>query len=357
VADYASGLHGPIAADRIAVTSGGVNALMLAVQMLVDAGDEVLAVTPVWPNLTAQPLIMGARLRCLALKPQADGAWALDLPALLAAITPTTRLLVVNSPNNPTGWTLTRAEQQAILARCRETGTWILADEVYERLYYRSDGPGRGAFLSGHCQARRPAGGGAKLFQGLPDDRLAPGLADHAGGDDAAHGQADRVQHLLRAGVRAARRAGRAGADRGHHPRIVAHLRQCRDTLVPLLQAVPGVHTSAAPGGMYAFLRIDGFADSLAWPSAWWPRPAWAWPRAWPLRPRPRAGCAGALPRSDVRAWGRACSGCRPGWPGRLPGHPAGLDILHRFCIWQNARGAQFRRTAQVKSFGTRTLT
>ena len=47
-------------------------------------------------------------------------------------------------------------------------------------------------------------------------------------------------------------------------PRIVAHLRQCRDTLVPLLQAVPGVHTSAAPGGMYAFLRIDGFADSLA---------------------------------------------------------------------------------------------
>jgi hypothetical protein len=44
----------------------------------------------------------------------------------------------------------------------------------------------------------------------------------------------------------------------------VAHLRQCRDTLVPLLQAVPGVHTSAAPGGMYAFFRIDGFADSLA---------------------------------------------------------------------------------------------
>ena len=47
-------------ASRIAITSGGVNALMLAVQALVDAGDEVVAVTPVWPNLTAQPLIMGA---------------------------------------------------------------------------------------------------------------------------------------------------------------------------------------------------------------------------------------------------------------------------------------------------------
>jgi aspartate/methionine/tyrosine aminotransferase len=48
---------------RIAVTSGGVSALMLAVQALVDAGDEVVAVTPVWPNLTAQPAIMGAQVR------------------------------------------------------------------------------------------------------------------------------------------------------------------------------------------------------------------------------------------------------------------------------------------------------
>jgi aspartate/methionine/tyrosine aminotransferase len=51
-------------------------------------------------------------------------------------VTPATRLLIVNAPNNPTGWTLTRAEQQAILDHCRKTGTWILADEVYERLYY-----------------------------------------------------------------------------------------------------------------------------------------------------------------------------------------------------------------------------
>ena len=52
VAHYASGLHRRVAGDRIAITSGGVNALMLAVQALVDAGDEVVAVTPVWPNLT-----------------------------------------------------------------------------------------------------------------------------------------------------------------------------------------------------------------------------------------------------------------------------------------------------------------
>lgn len=265
VADYASGLHGPVAADRIAITSGGVNALMLAVQMLVDAGDEVLAVTPVWPNLTAQPLILGARLRCLALQPQADGAWALDLPALLAAITPTTRLLVVNSPNNPTGWTLTRAEQQAILARCRETGTWILADEVYERLYYRSD---------------VPSGAAPSLLDiATADDRLVAVQSFskaflmtgwRLGWLTMPAAMTPHMGKLLEfntscAPVFVQRAALTALAQtEAITPRIVAHLRQCRDTLVPLLQAVPGVHTSAAPGGMYAFLRIDGFADSLA---------------------------------------------------------------------------------------------
>ena len=66
LAAYASGLHGPIDVDRVAVTSSGVNALMLAMQMLAGAGDEVVAVVPVWPNLTAQPAILGARVtRCL----------------------------------------------------------------------------------------------------------------------------------------------------------------------------------------------------------------------------------------------------------------------------------------------------
>ena len=124
-----------VGAERIAVTSSGVNALMLAMQALVDAGDEVVAVTPVWPNLTAQPLIMGAQLKRVSLTPR-GGAWTLDLQKLLDAITPATRLLIVNAPNNPTGWTLSRDEQQAILEHCRRTGTWILADEVYERLYY-----------------------------------------------------------------------------------------------------------------------------------------------------------------------------------------------------------------------------
>ena len=68
VSGYMGALHGAIGADRIAITSGGVNALMVAVQALVDSGDEVVAVTPVWPNLTAQPAILGAKVRTVPLK-------------------------------------------------------------------------------------------------------------------------------------------------------------------------------------------------------------------------------------------------------------------------------------------------
>ena len=141
IARYTSRLHRPLPAARIAVTSSGVSALMIAMQALAGAGDEVVVVVPVWPNLPAQPAILGARVTRFALETR-DGAWRLDLPALLSTVTARTRVLLVNSPNNPTGWTLTRDEQQAILAHCRRTGTWIVADEVYERIWF---GPGSGA--------------------------------------------------------------------------------------------------------------------------------------------------------------------------------------------------------------------
>lgn len=264
VAAYASRLHGELAPQRLAITSGGVNALIVAMQALIDAGDEVLAVTPVWPNLTAQPRILGAQLRCVALQPDAEGAWQLDLPALLAAITPRTRLLVLNSPNNPTGWTLTRAEQQAILAHCRQTGTWILSDEVYERLYFRDD----------------TANGAAPSFLDIaaPDDRLVVVQSFskaflmtgwRLGWLTMPAAMTPHMGKLLEFNTSCApvfvQRAALVALAQTEAitPRIVAHLKDCRDTLVPLLQAVPGVQVSHAPGGMYAFLRIAGQADSL----------------------------------------------------------------------------------------------
>jgi len=269
IAGYSTGLRCPgaaqIGADRIAVTSGGVNALMLAVQALVDAGDEVVAVTPVWPNLTAQPLIMGARLRCVSLKPVA-GQWTLDMAELLAAITHGTKLLIVNAPNNPTGWTLSRAEQETLLAHCRTTGTWILADEVYERLYF-----------------------------GLSPNGCAPSFLDVAAPEDRLVVVHSFSKSFLMTGWRLGwlvmpasmtphmgklvefntscapvfiQRAGLVALQKTDDvtPQLVAHLKTCRDTLVPRLLALPGVEVAPAQGGMYAFFRLtdqDRFSDSL----------------------------------------------------------------------------------------------
>ena len=264
VSDYMSALHGPVGVERLAITSGGVNALMLAVQALVDAGDEVVAVTPVWPNLTAQALVMGADLKCVSLKPE-GGSWVLDMDALLAAITSRTRLLIVNSPNNPTGWTLTRQEQATLVAHCRQTGTWILADEVYERLYYAGD----------------TANGAAPSFLDVsePDDRLVvvhsfsksflmtgwrlgwlvmPAAMTQPMGKLIEFNTSCASVFTQRAGIAALQHTAQIT------PQVVAHLKQCRDTLVPLLQAVPGVQVAAARGGMYAFFKLEGHLDSVA---------------------------------------------------------------------------------------------
>ncbi|MEJ8855413.1 pyridoxal phosphate-dependent aminotransferase [Variovorax robiniae] len=262
IAAYASKLHPRVDAGRIAVTSGGVNALMLAVQALVDAGDEVVAVTPVWPNLTAQPAILGATVRCVSLVPR-NGEWTLDLDALRAAVTSRTKLLIINAPNNPTGWTLTREEQQAILDHCRATGTWILADEVYERLYFEPTPNGCApSFLDISTPEDRlvVAHSFSKSFL-MTGWRLGwlvlpPSLMDGMGKLIEYNTSCASV-FTQRAGIEALKRTDEVT------PRVVAHLKQCRDTLVPLLQGVPGVKVAPAKGGMYAFFQLEGFSDSL----------------------------------------------------------------------------------------------
>ena len=263
LARYASALHRPLDASRIAVTSSGVSALMIAMQALAGAGDEVVAVVPVWPNLTAQPAILGARVTRLALRAQA-GVWRLDLDELRRTVTPRTRVLLVNAPNNPTGWTLTRAEQQAILEHCRATGTWIIADEVYERLYYADAGSGA-----------------APSFLDLaePEDRL---VVAHSfsksflmtgwrlGWLVVPPALLDAIGKLIEFNTSCApvfvQRAGLAALHGAADfvPGLVARLKGCRDTLLPLLAALPRVQVATPAGGMYAFFRVEGEDDSLA---------------------------------------------------------------------------------------------
>ena len=262
ISSYMSARHGAIGVERIAVASGGVNALMLAVQMLVDAGDEVVAVTPVWPNLTAQPAIMGARLRCVPLAP-VNGAWTLDLDVLLAAVTASTKVLIINAPNNPTGWTLDREAQQRILAHCRKTGTWILADEVYERLYFEASANACApSFLDLATADERLV-----VVHSFSKSFLMTGwrlgwlvmpsaMTQHMGKLIEFNTSCASV-FTQRAGIVALQRTAEVT------PQVVAHLKVCRDTLVPLLQGIPGVEVALPRGGMYAFFKLAGFDDSL----------------------------------------------------------------------------------------------
>jgi aspartate/methionine/tyrosine aminotransferase len=263
IAAYTTGLHRPVAAGRIAVTSAGVTALMLAMQMLAGPGDEVVAVVPVWPNLTAQPAILGAKVTRVALAPRDDGAWALDLQRLLDAVTPATKALLLNAPNNPTGWTLARAEQQAILEHCRRTGTWIVADEVYERLWF---GPGTAApsFLDIADPEDRlvVAQSFSKTFL-MTGWRLGwlvlpPGYLDVIGKLIEFNSSCAPV--FVQRGALAA-----LAIERDFVAGLVGRLRAGRDLLVGGLQALPGVRVASPQGGMYAFFRVDGQTDSLAY--------------------------------------------------------------------------------------------
>ena len=147
IARYLTGLHGrTVGPERIAAVGSGVSGLMLAMQLIVSAGDKVVAVTPLWPNIVEIPRILGAEVTRVPLA-VTNGRWGLDLDRLLAALTPDTRLVIINSPNNPTGWTIEEDEVDAILAHCRKHGIWVLGDDVYERLVHDPARPSAPSFL------------------------------------------------------------------------------------------------------------------------------------------------------------------------------------------------------------------
>jgi len=122
--------------DRISVTTGGMQAILLSCQLLLDPGDNIVIVSPIWPNITSAARLMRGEPKYVALDRQRDGSFKLDLQKVFDAVDGRTRAIFVNSPGNPTGWTMTADEQRAILDFARKRGIWVMADEVYARLIY-----------------------------------------------------------------------------------------------------------------------------------------------------------------------------------------------------------------------------
>jgi aspartate/methionine/tyrosine aminotransferase len=125
-----------VAAGRFAITAGGMNAIMQIAQALMDPGDEIIIPSPAWPNLAQAVKIAGGVPVSVPYRSGADGRFSLKLQDLLDAITDRTKIVVVNSPSNPTGWVMPLAEMEALRDAARARGLWILSDEVYSHFVY-----------------------------------------------------------------------------------------------------------------------------------------------------------------------------------------------------------------------------
>ena len=267
IAAYVTRLHRPTTVDHIAVTNSGMSALMVASQAIVGPGDRVVAVTPLWPNLVEIPKILGAQVETVALHFTPAG-WQLDTARLLGTLRPGTRAVFINSPNNPTGWTIDRASQRAILEHCRRHDIWIVADDAYERLYFADPQPGA-------TTAAAPS------FLDIAEDQdlvistntfskawLMTGF--RLGWIVAPRTLAVDLPKLIEYNTSCAppfvQRAGLAAITRGEP--VIAHtvsrLRAARDYLVEELARTPGIETATPSGAMYAFFRVEGVRDSLA---------------------------------------------------------------------------------------------
>ena len=261
IATYVSRLHRPIASSKVAVTASGMSALMLTIEALVEPGDRVVCVTPLWPNLTEIPKILGADVVRVALEFGRAG-WTLDVERLLSALTPGTRVVMINSPNNPTGWTIPREAQQTILEHCRRHGIWVFADDAYERLYYGPRGVAP-SFLDAMQDDDRIISTNtfskSWLMTGWRLGWLVvpPSIAGDLG---------KLIEYNTSCTPIFVQRAGLAAVTGGEAviSRSLQRFRRARDFLVAELRQLPKVQVAVPDGTMYVFLRVEGMSDSLA---------------------------------------------------------------------------------------------
>ena len=137
IANYMNDLYQTeITFDQITVSVSAMNAIMIAAQALVQQDSKIVVLLPSWPNIPAVQKIMGARVEGIPIQMN-DGKWKLDLNQLFDKCGSDTSVIVINSPNNPSGWTMSTEEQKAVLDFARKKGIWIVSDEVYARLSFK----------------------------------------------------------------------------------------------------------------------------------------------------------------------------------------------------------------------------
>ena len=259
-----AGSAAPFGPERFFVTVGGMHALQIAVRLVAGTGDEVLVPTPGWPNFGGALTAAGAAPVACPMRFEGEGdrgRWRLAVEDLEAALTPRTRALVVNSPSNPTGWTATHDELQALLGFARRHGLWIVADEIYGRFFHA--GPRSASF---HDVMR-------------PDDRVLfvqtfsknwAMTGWRIGWLEAPAELGSAIEDLIQystSGVPVASQRAAVAAIAGGEDFVraqVVRARLNRDLLAEGLHATGRMRCALPDGAFYLFCGFDDVADSRA---------------------------------------------------------------------------------------------
>ena len=266
---YQTTLHGrPIGADRTTVTPGGMQSVLLAMQLVADMGTNVVYIEPQWPNVKSVVHLVGAEPRPVSLRPVSRGGgaegWTLDLDALFARCDARTRAIFLSTPSNPSGWTATRAELEALLAFSRQRGIWIIGDEVYARLYFGTENGGRVA--PSLLQVAEPN----DLVMCVNSFSKAWAMTGYRVGwlnhPASIAPQVAAMTQYMTSGVAAVLQAGATAALNEGEPFVEVMRERVRAGLelaYNRLGRIPAVDLMGRPvGGMYVFFRLRGHDDS-----------------------------------------------------------------------------------------------
>ena len=250
--------------SEIVVTGSGVQALNVGIRCVLNPGDEALVFTPAWPNASANIMMDNATLVEIPLLLGGD-RYTIDFDALKTAITPRTRLVVYTSPSNPLGWVATETEQEELLEFARRHDLWLLADEVYDRLYYRASELGVAAPSILRKANREDAVIVAQSFSKtycMTGWRIGWLVGRRDIGEKATQLNEYIISHAASFVQRAAQTALTHGEE--ELKRMLVRLKGNRDFCLAALRQMPRVTVPSPDGAFYLFPKIDELKDSFS---------------------------------------------------------------------------------------------
>ena len=250
-------------AGEIVVTASGVQALNMAIRCVIDPGDEGLCLTPAWPNGAAiVAMDNGVPLEMAHLL--AGERYEIDFEALESAVTPQTRLLLYSSPSNPLGWTATEEEQDRLLEFARRHGLWLIADEVYERLWYTGQRLGDPAPSILRKATRDDA---VIVTQSFSKTYCMTGwrLGWLIARADVAAKAGPLNEFVVSHATSFIQKAAETALAEGEEEllQMLVRLKENRDLCLEALGAMPGVTVPEPSGAFYLFPKIEGLTDSF----------------------------------------------------------------------------------------------